>query len=154
MYEIKIDNLSSLQVTSLLTEHQERMADNSPPESRHVLDVEALLQPEITFWSMWDGDELMGCVALKHWNDSLGELKSMKTAPAYIRRGVGQRLLEHVIAVSQERGYQELKLETGSMAYFAPARKLYSKYGFQPCEPFGDYVKDPNNVFMCLSVHQ
>ncbi|MGJ8663297.1 MAG: GNAT family N-acetyltransferase [Marinicella sp.] len=154
MYEIKIDNLSSSKVTKLLAEHQDRMADNSPPESRHVLDVTALKRPEITFWAMWNADKLMGCVALKHWNDSLGELKSMKTAPAFIRRGVGQRLLEHVIAVAQQRGYRTLKLETGSMSYFAPARNLYRKHGFQPCEPFGDYVHDPNSVYMQLDIQR
>ncbi len=141
-------------VINLLSEHLDRMVENSPPESRHVLNLQALQQPEITFWSLWDGDDLLGCVALKHWHDDFAEIKSMKTAPAFTRQGVGKRLLEHVLEVAQQRGYQELKLETGSMAYFKPARQLYSSYGFEYCSPFGNYVKDPNNVFMSLTVPQ
>jgi len=139
-------------VINLLSEHQDRMAEHSPEKSRHVLDVKALQGVGITFWSLWDGDELMGCVALKQWSRQLGELKSMKTSPAYIRRGVGNHLLKHVIAVAKQRGYQQLKLETGSMAYFEPARQLYKKMGFIDCGPFGDYVTDPSNVFMCLEM--
>lgn len=142
------------EIIQLLTDHQQHMTEQSPPESRHVLDINALQQPEISFWSLWYGDGLMGCVALKHWSAALGEIKSMKTSPAFTRQGVGKRLLEQVIAIAQQRGYQELKLETGSMAYFEPARKLYQSYGFQPCEPFGDYVNDPNNVFMRLKPKQ
>lgn len=142
--------LSHPAVIEMLNEHQRRMAENSPAESRHVLDIQALQQPEITFWALWDKDDLLGCVALKHWGDSMGEIKSMKTASACTRQGVGKRLLEHVIAVATQRGYESLKLETGSMAYFEPARQLYRQYGFEYCQPFGDYLEDPNNVFMCL----
>lgn len=147
-------DLSHPAVIKLLSEHQDRMAENSPPESRHVLNLAALQQPEITFWSLWDKDHLLGCVALKHWDDCMGEIKSMKTAPAFTRQGVGQRLLEHVIVVAAQRGYEVLKLETGSMAYFEPARQLYIKYGFTYCGSFGDYREDPNNVFMSLEVPQ
>jgi putative acetyltransferase len=144
--------LSHPAVIKLLSEHQERMAENSPPESRHVLNLQALQQPEITFWSLWDKDHLLGCVALKHWDDCMGEIKSMKTAPAFTRQGVGKRLLEHVMAVAAQMGYEVLKLETGSMRYFEAARQLYSSYGFEYCGPFGDYVEDPNNVFMRLKI--
>lgn len=147
-----VGDLNHPEVIELLAEHQARMADNSPPESRHVLDVEALQQPDITFWSLWESDELLGCVALKHWHEKLGEIKSMKTAPAFIRRGVGKRLLEQVLEVAHKKGYQQLKLETGSMDYFSPARKLYSSYGFQICDHFGTYRADPNSVFMCLDL--
>ncbi len=150
--KIKVGGLGHPAVLALLNEHQDRMAEHSPPESRHVLDVEALQQPEITFWSLWDQDELLGCVALKHWDADFGEIKSMKTAPAHTRKGVGKRLLNHVLTEANQRGYQQLKLETGSMAYFEPARQFYSRYGFTYCEPFGDYVKDPNNVFMSLDL--
>lgn len=139
-------------VISLLAEHQDRMSENSPPESRHVLDVKALQQPEISFWSLWDGDDLLGCVALKHWHDLMAEIKSMKTSPAFTHQGVGKRLLKHVLGIATQRGYEALKLETGSMAYFEPARNLYSQYGFEYCGPFGDYSEDPNTVFMSLAV--
>jgi len=128
------------------------MADHSPEESRHVLDVKALQHAEMTFWSLWNGDIVLGCVALKQWSQQLGEIKSMKTSPAFNRRGVGSYLLNHVIDVANQRGYQQLKLETGSMAYFEPARKLYTKFGFVYCGPFGDYREDPHNVFMQLDL--
>ncbi len=150
MFEIKIDDLSGLAIQALLSDHQERMAENSPPESRHVLDLNALQQSEITLWSMWCTGELVGCIALKHWSTHLAEIKSMKTSSTFTRMGVGTRLLEYVIQIAKERGYLKLKLETGSMAYFEPARRLYSKHGFFYCDPFADYVEDPNNVFMCL----
>ncbi|WP_099020049.1 GNAT family N-acetyltransferase [Marinicella litoralis] len=139
-------------VRQLLEEHQSRMAEHSPLESRHVLNIQALQRPEISFYSLWSENKLLGCVALKHWQDHLAEIKSMKTSPAFVRRGVGQRLLEYIIETAQSKGYQQLKLETGSMDYFKPARNLYLKHGFEYCEPFGDYVKDPNNVFMCLAL--
>ncbi len=146
------NNLTDPLVQQLLAEHQDRMADHSPPESRHVLDVDALRKPEITFWSMWQGEHLMGCVALKHWDKHMGEIKSMKTAPGHTRQGVGKQLLQHVLSEATDRGYKQLKLETGSMAYFEPARKLYITHGFQLCEPFGDYTEDPNSVFMNLDL--
>ncbi len=144
--------LSHPAVIEMLNEHQHRMAENSPAESRHVLDIKALQQPAITFWSLWNTDALMGCVALKHWDDSMGEIKSMKTSAAFTRRGVGKRVLEYVISVAKDRAYQKLKLETGSMDYFESARRLYRKNGFEFCGPFGDYTEDPNNVFMCLGL--
>lgn len=148
----KANQLDDPHVLGLLQEHQDRMSDHSPPESRHVLDVNALQQADIRFWSLWQADELLGCVALKHWSDQLAEIKSMKTAPAHTRKGVGQKLLQHVINEAKSRGYQFLKLETGSMAYFKPARSLYLKFGFSYCQPFGDYKQDPNNVFMALEL--
>jgi len=150
--EIKIDDLTDIAVQNLLLEHQNKMAENSPPESCHVLDIQALQQPGMTFFTMRDDDHLMGCVALKHWDNGWGEIKSMKTVPGQTGKGIGSGLLEHVIAVAKERGYLELKLETGSMEYFKPARKLYSKYGFEYCDPFAQYVPDVNSVFMCLTI--
>ncbi len=148
----KSGDVSHQDVIELLTEHMNFMAAHSPPESRHVLDVDALQQPGINFWSLWQGTILVGCVALKHWNDEMGEIKSMKTSSSYLRQGVGHKLLQHVVAVAEQRGYDYLKLETGSMAYFEPARKLYKRFGFKYCGPFGDYVEDPNNVFMSLAI--
>ncbi len=149
---IQEDKLTGLEIQQLLAEHEERMVDHSPPESRHVLNIDALKQPDITVWSMWNGIELMGCAALKHWYDELAEIKSMKTAPTFIRQGVGKQLLEHLITVAKQSGYKQLKLETGSMTYFAAARNLYLSHGFKFCEPFGDYHLDKNNVYMCLEL--
>jgi putative acetyltransferase len=142
------DDLTGDAVIALLLEHLNDMRRISPPESCHVLDVDGLRAPEITFWSAWDGSELGGCAALKEMNPTTGEIKSMRTVRTHRGRGIGARLLEHLLAEAERRSYATLYLETGSMAEFEPARNLYAKYGFERCGPFGSYVTDPNSVFM------
>jgi len=149
---IILDNLDGPEVADLLQDHLDQMAIHSPPESRHALDLEGLKSPFITFWSAWDGDNLMGCGALKELDPEHGELKSMKTANAYLKRGVAKALLQHILVEAGRRGYRRLSLETGSMAAFEPARRLYASYGFTDCGPFADYVEDPNSVFMTLEL--
>ncbi len=121
---------------------------HSPPESVHALPLEGLRAPEISFWSAWEGDELLGCGALKELDPRHGEIKSMRTVSAHLRKGVAAALLHHIVAEAQRRGYERLSLETGSMAAFAPARALYQRHGFRECGPFADYREDPNSVFM------
>ncbi len=145
---IKIDDLTGSEIATLLEEHLQDMNAVSPPESKHALDLAALRQPDITFWTIWEGNQLAGCGALKELDVQHGEIKSMRTARAFVRRGVASQLLSHMIEAAKERGYKRLSLETGSMTYFKPAHKLYSSFGFTPCEPFGDYKLDPNSVFM------
>lgn len=149
---IKIDNLNGPEVAALLAEHLRWMRSVSPPESTHALDLEELRRPEITFWCVWDGKELAGCGALKKLSPAHGEIKSMRTAHAYLRRGVGAMVLNHIIAEARRRGYRRLSLETGSMAYFEPARRLYAKFGFTLCPLFADYKEDPNSVFMSMEL--
>lgn len=146
--EIREDNLTGKQIADLLREHLENMYEITPPESVHALDLEALRSPEITFWTAWKGDELLGCGALKQLDSSSGEIKSMRTVKAHRRQGVASKLLAHIIQVAEQRGYDYLYLETGSMPEFAPARALYTRYGFKDCGPFADYTDDPNSVFM------
>ena len=124
------------------------MALHSPPESVHALDIDALRKPEITFWTAWEKDELLGCGALKQLDAQHAELKSMRTSSAHLRKGVAKSLLNHILAVARQRSYRRLSLETGSMAAFAPARTLYAQSGFTLCKPFADYIEDPNSVFM------
>jgi putative acetyltransferase len=149
---IKVDDLTSPEIIALLTEHLECMAAVSPPESRHALDVQALRQTGVTFWSVWDGAELAGCGALKELDPEHGEVKSMRTSRTHLRKGVASFLLRHVISEAKQRGYRRLSLETGSMEYFRPAHALYRNMGFQPCAPFGAYVPDPNSVFMTMEM--
>ncbi|NER84837.1 MAG: GNAT family N-acetyltransferase, partial [Leptolyngbya sp. SIO1D8] len=106
------------------------MHEITPPESVHALDLTSLRSPDITFWSVWDGDDLVGCGALKELDASMGEIKSMRTSRAHRRRGVASRVLEHIIQEAERRVYLRLNLETGAMPEFAPARALYSRYGF------------------------
>lgn len=146
--EIKVDDLTSPIVLSLIGEHLQGMTLHSPPESIHALGLEELRKPEITFWTVWEDEQLMGCGALKELDRQHGEVKSMRTASAHLRKGVAQAMLEHIIKEAKRRDYETLSLETGAMAAFIPARKLYEKYGFEYCPPFGDYTEDSNSAFM------
>ena len=147
-YRIAVDDLTSDAVKALLEDHLGEMALHSPAESVHALDLDMLRRPEITFWTIWDRDELVGCGALKGLDSRHAEIKSMRTAPAYRGRGIGDRMLRHILQEADRLGYRRLSLETGSMSAFEPARRLYLKYGFTYCEPFADYIPDPNSVFM------
>ncbi|WP_274059885.1 GNAT family N-acetyltransferase [Vibrio parahaemolyticus] len=149
---IKTDNLERPQVLALLEEHLQDMYATSPPESVHALDVSKLKLPSITFWTGWDGEQLLGCVAMSQLEDGHAELKSMRTTPSARKQGVASRLLNHVIEQAKHQGIQRLSLETGSMAFFEPAHRLYEKHGFVYCEPFGDYQPDPNSRFMTLAL--
>ena len=146
--EIRLDDVRGAAVCGLIREHLQSMTLHSPPESIHALGLEALRQPEITFWSVWQDAELLGCGALKQLDARHGEIKSMRTVSRHLRRGVAARLLEHIVEEAKRRSYRRLSLETGSMEAFAPARNLYQRYGFKVCGPFADYVEDPHSVFM------
>jgi putative acetyltransferase len=146
--EIRLDDLAGVEIRALLAEHLRNMHEHSPPESVHALDVTGLLQPEVSFWTVWSDGELLGCGALKELTPAHGEIKSMRTASAHRRKGVARAMLEHIIAEARRRAYARLSLETGSMAAFEAARRLYESFGFEYCPPFGDYREDPNSVFL------
>ena len=146
--EIKIDNLTDIRTQELINTHLAGMAENSPVESIHALNVEALKHDNITFYSAWDINDIMGCGALKHLTTKHGEVKSMRTAEKYLRKGVARAILQHIINEAKIRGYTKLSLETGSMDAFKPAHRLYESFGFKYCKPFDDYTDDPNSVFM------
>ncbi|QGN56946.1 GNAT family N-acetyltransferase [Nostocoides sp. HKS02] len=150
--QIRPGGLDTPQVAALLAEHLDDMYRFSPPESVHALDLDRLRQPGLTFWSLWDGEAVLGCAALRELDPSHAELKSMRTAPAHRRRGVAGALLDHVVAVARNHGYSRLSLETGPTEEFAPARALYAGYGFSPCGPFGPYAVDEFSVFMTLDL--
>lgn len=150
--DIGIDSLEGPEIAAFLACHLDDMRASSPPESKHALDLEGLKAAEITFWSAYEGGELVGCGAIKELDRHSGEIKSMRVHDAARGRGVGSRLLSHLITTAQARGYRSLKLETGSMAFFKPAHALYRKHGFRECEPFGNYEADPNSLFMELII--
>ena len=150
--EIRLDDLKGPEVVQLLEEHLRCMAQVSPPESRHALNLDGLRKPDLTFWSIWNGADLAGCGALKELDKRHGEIKSMRTAYKFQRQGVGSKMLQHLIEEAQRRGYRRLSLETGSMDYFEPARRLYTSFGFNGCGPFATYRVDPNSVFMTKEI--
>ena len=145
---IQIDNLQGPEIAALLEDHLHSMTLHSPPESIHALDLDKLRKPEITFWTLWDQGELLGCGAIKELDPEHAELKSMKTDTKHLRKGVAEKLLVHILEEARGRGYKRISLETGSMDAFAPAWKLYEKHGFTECGPFGDYALDPYSMFM------
>ncbi len=145
---IKIDDLRGPEIAALLQAHLDGMHALGPPESVHALDIEALRKPEITFWSAWEGRDLAGCGALKALDAQHAEVKSMRTATPFLRKGVASQMLSHIIEEAQRRGYRRLSLETGTVQAFAPAQRLYTSFGFKECGPFADYVKDVNSIFM------
>ena len=145
---IVVDDLRGAEIIALLQEHLAEMRSVSPPESVHALDLAGLRQPEITFWTLWLGSELAGCGALKELGPEHGEIKSMRTAQRHKRKGIAASMVRHILEEATRRGYRRLSLETGSQPHFAPARALYASFGFRRCGAFGDYVDDPNSVFM------
>ena len=146
---IRLDDLTGPEIHALLEEHLADMHSQSPPESVHALDLTRLRQPEISFWTMWSDDrQLMGCGALKTLNREHGEIKSMRTAQAFRRVGVGRTMLTHIIDQARARGLRRLSLETGTQPGFEAARRLYAAHGFEECGPFEGYVLDPNSMFM------
>ena len=151
MYII-IDDLSGEKTIELIQIHLAGMAENSPPESIHALNVAKLKQPNITFYSAWEGDELLGCGALKELTATHGEIKSMRTAEKHVRKGVARAILQHLLNEAKTRGYKKVSLETGSMNAFHPARNLYESFGFTYCGPFDQYTADPNSTFMTLNL--
>jgi putative acetyltransferase len=146
--EIRQDDLQGASILSFLAQHLEEMHRITPPGSVHALDIEGLRSPEVTFWSAWDGDTLVGCGALKDLGAGHAEIKSMRTDASFRRKGIGTLILRHITEEAIRRGYGSLSLETGALPPFAPARALYERHGFEYCGPFVGYTEDPNSVFM------
>lgn len=152
MLVIRQDNLSSDQTRALLTLHLAGMHENSPPGHVFALDLSGLQTPNVTVWSAWDGDAIAGIGALKELGDGAAEVKSMRTHPAHLRKGVGAALLERIIDEARTRGLTRLSLETGSGAAFGPALALYRKRGFKNGEAFADYVGSEFNQFLHMEL--
>jgi putative acetyltransferase len=154
MMNIVPGNLGDPQVVALLQIHLTRSRAETAPGSAHALDLTALKSPGISFWTVWDEEVLLGCGALKRLSADHGEVKSMHTRESERCNGIGSAMLRHIIAAARAEAMSRLSLETGSWDYFRPARALYRKHGFVECAPFGDYVADPNSVFMTLDLRK
>lgn len=150
-FRIVEDPATGPQIAALIGHHLGEMVANSPPGSVYALGIEALRAPDVTLWTLWDGSDLLGCAALKALDPRHGEIKSMRTHPAHLRRGVGSALLAHLIGEARTRGYSRLSLETGTGPAFAAAHMLYRRFGFVGCEAFGDYTETAFNRFMTLA---
>jgi putative acetyltransferase len=146
--EIAVDELCSPEVIAFLEGHVRELRTVTPPESQHVLDLDGLRRPEVTFWAVRDGGSVVGTGALKRLDEGHGEIKSMRTAPTHRRRGVGSLVLATIEDEARHDKCERLSLETGSFAFFEPARRFYLRNGYEFCGPFGEYVADPNLAFM------
>ena len=146
------DDLTGSEIQGLLRDHLEQMHANSPPGSVFAFDIDRLRAPDVTFWSVWDDDMLLGCGALKALDGDTGEIKSMRTGRDHLRKGVAAGLLDHMIANARERGYRHLSLETGSGAAFEPALALYRRRGFVDGDEFDGYGRTAFNQFLHLEL--
>ena len=151
MAELRIvaDDLSGEQTACLIDFHLADMHRWSPPESVHAMPRERLARPDMTFFSAWRGEDIAGCGALKQLSPDDGEIKSMRVAPSFLRQGVGEAILLHLMNEARHRGYLRLNLETGRPDEFAAARTLYAKHGFAECPPFAGYTDD--GFSLCMS---
>ena len=149
---IEVDDLSRPQVHALLEEHLANMYELSPAEQVFALDLNKLRADDITFWTVWEEEELVGCGALKELTPTHGEIKSMRTPAAARGRGAGRAVLAQIISVAQQRGYKKLSLETGTHAAFEPAHNLYRSKGFVMSGLFGSYLPNEHSVFMELQL--
>lgn len=149
---IREGGLEHSAVIALVRQHLASAAEHSPPESVHALGLERLRQPGLRFFTAWAGDELAAMGAVKRIAVDHAELKSMRTADPFQRRGIAAAMLRHLLDVAADAGCTRVSLETGSMAAFAPARALYARFGFVECAPFGEYREDPHSVCMTRMV--
>ncbi|GAB5381814.1 MAG: GNAT family N-acetyltransferase [Aliiglaciecola sp.] len=146
--ELRLEQPVSQAVKEILQAHHQEMFKHSPPESVHALDQSQFHAENIRFYSAWQGARLAGCGALKSLDTSHVEIKSMRTAPAFLRQGVAAKILSHLLEQAKKEGYSQISLETGTMDFFKPARLLYKRFGFAECPPFADYFDDPHSVCM------
>ncbi|MFZ1926074.1 MAG: GNAT family N-acetyltransferase [Solirubrobacteraceae bacterium] len=141
-------------VRQLVEHHLKFGRSHSPPQDAHALEVDSLLDPAVTLFSIRRRGELVAIGALKRLDDQHAELKTMHTAEHVRGLGIGRAMLDHLLSVARERGFEDVSLETGVHEAFAPARSLYASEGFAPCEPFGDYRPSPNTTYMTMRVSE
>jgi len=152
MMRIVEGDFSNPRVIALIETHLSTARAQTAPGSAHALDLSGLQSDDVTFWTIWEGEDLLGIGALKRISPDHGEIKSMHTAQLARGRGVGSAMLLHIVATARERAMSRLSLETGSWDYFKPAHVLYQAHGFVPCGPFEGYVEDPNSLFLTLDL--
>ena len=142
------DNFDNPEVNELLTKHFVELRAASPEGSAHVLDIPGLKVPSIKFWSLWDYDKLIGCGALKFLDKEHGEFKSIRVHDVYRNKGNGIKVIKHLIEEAKKLNIKRISIETGAGKFFEPARKLFDKCKFEPCEPFAHYKKDKNSIYL------
>ena len=145
-------NFNNLQVDELLKKHFIELRSVSPADSCHVLDIKGLKNSTIKFWSLWENEQLIGCGALKFLEEGHGELKSIRVAESFRKKGYGIKVIQHLILEAKKLNIKKISLETGAGKFFLPARKLFEKCGFKNCEPFDNYKENPDSCYMSLQI--
>ena len=145
-------NFDNPEVNELLKKHFIELRSVSPEGSTHVLDIDGLKDPSIKFWSLWENKKLIGCGALKFLEKDHGEFKSIRVADEFRKKGIGERIIKHLIDEVKKLEISKLSIETGAGEFFAPARKLFNKFGFKKSEPFAHYKVDPNSCYFTLDL--
>jgi len=145
-------NFDNSEVLELLNKHFIELRSVSPEGSAHVLDIEGLKDQNIKFWSLWEGNLLMGCGALKFLNKEHGEFKSIRVEDRFRKKDNGIKILKHLIFEAKKLNIKRISVETGTGDFFTPARKLFNKCGFKLCKPFAHYKEDPNSCYMSMRI--
>ena len=145
-------NFDNSEVNELLIKHFIELRSVSPEGSAHVLDIAGLKDPTIKFWSLWEENNLMGSGALKFLDKEHGEFKSIRVSDNFRSKGNGTKVINHLINEAKKLNIKRLSLETGAGDFFLTARRLFSKCGFEPCEPFSHYKKDINSIYMTMLI--
>ena len=145
-------NFDNSEVNNLLKKHFIELRSVSPAGSTHVLDIDGLKDPSIKFWSLWENNKLVGCGALKFLEKNHGEFKSIRVADEFKKKGIGERIINHLIEEAKKLKISKLSIETGAGDFFLPARNLFSKFGFKSCPPFAHYNDDPNSCYYTLDL--
>ena len=145
-------NFDNSEVNNLLKKHFIELRSVSPAGSTHVLDINGLKDPSIKFWSLWENNKLVGCGALKFLEKNHGEFKSIRVADEFKKKGIGERIINHLIEEAKKLKISKLSIETGAGDFFLPARNLFSKFGFKKCPPFAHYKDDPNSCYYTLDL--
>ena len=146
-------NFNNPEVHELLIKHFIELRSVSPEGSTHVLDIAGLKDPSIKFWSLWDENNLMGIGALKFLDKEHGEFKSIRVSDKFKDKRNGSKIINHLINEAKKLNIKRLSLETGAGDFFLAARKLFLKCGFETCEPFSDYKKNINSVYMTMLIN-
>jgi putative acetyltransferase len=141
-------NFDHSEVNLLLKKHFIELRAASPEGSAHVLNIAGLQEPSIKFWSLWEDNQLMGCGALKFLDKEHGEFKSIRIKDNFRGKGNGIKVINHLIDKAKKLKIKRLSIETGAGKFFTPARKLFNKCGFKPCQPFAHYKEDVNSLYL------
>ena len=146
------NNFENTHVNKLLIKHFKELRSVSPKGSTHVLDIDGLRNPSIKFWSLWQQDKLIGCGAIKFLSDKHGEFKSIRIVDEFKRKGLGKKIIAHLIKKAKLNNLKKISVETGTGEFFKPARILFKKTGFKECKPFAHYKEDINSIYFDIEI--